>query len=366
MGYVFVQREIRNKFGRKVGGSEWEVSVCTDQGMTAAAAVKLDSAGSFARPNDVPGGASPGYANSGWQYLLTATLAPAGTTLTLESTTNIVVGDRFQVVEGTFRVWLTVKTIVNGTQITVVAAPNASGDSSGHTYTTAATAGDPDNLGDWAGWISDAADVWAAVKKVGTTAWSAPKQWHITVPAAVTDATISVSDVTTNDVSITKHGWAPKAPNDSTKFLDGTGGWSVPASGTVIVITLAETSSNFTTSSTSMVDITGLSISITPSNAGNKVEIEAYFVDVSCDTAAAPVTTRLYDSTSSVEIQVAANLSQDTGDRTPTMIKRITTFAASVRTIKAQGKTGAGTATWRAVWTAGTGDNMWIAAKEYR
>jgi hypothetical protein len=44
----------------------------------------------------------------------------------------------------------------------------------------------------------------------------------------ISDATITTTDITTNDVSTSKHGFAPKAPNDSTKFLDGTGLWSVP------------------------------------------------------------------------------------------------------------------------------------------
>lgn len=47
----------------------------------------------------------------------------------------------------------------------------------------------------------------------------------------VTDANLSTSDITTNDVSITKHGFAPKAPNDATRYLDGTGAYSVPPSG---------------------------------------------------------------------------------------------------------------------------------------
>lgn len=47
----------------------------------------------------------------------------------------------------------------------------------------------------------------------------------------VTDANLSTSDITTNDVSITKHGFAPKLPNDATKYLDGTGNYSVPAGG---------------------------------------------------------------------------------------------------------------------------------------
>lgn len=49
------------------------------------------------------------------------------------------------------------------------------------------------------------------------------------ITVAVTDANLSTSDVTTNDVSTSKHGFAPKAPNDATKYLDGTGNYSVPA-----------------------------------------------------------------------------------------------------------------------------------------
>lgn len=46
---------------------------------------------------------------------------------------------------------------------------------------------------------------------------------------APTDADLSTSDITTNNVSITKHGFAPKAPNVATQYLDGTGAYSTPA-----------------------------------------------------------------------------------------------------------------------------------------
>jgi hypothetical protein len=49
--------------------------------------------------------------------------------------------------------------------------------------------------------------------------------------ANVKDSDLSTSDVTTNNVSTTKHGFAPKLPNDATKYLDGTGAYSVPAGG---------------------------------------------------------------------------------------------------------------------------------------
>lgn len=53
------------------------------------------------------------------------------------------------------------------------------------------------------------------------------------VALTVSDATISTSDITTNNVSTSKHGFAPKAPNDATKFLDGTGAYSVPVSASI-------------------------------------------------------------------------------------------------------------------------------------
>lgn len=48
--------------------------------------------------------------------------------------------------------------------------------------------------------------------------------------AAVTGSNLSLSDVTTNDVSTSAHGFAPKLPNDSTKFLNGIGTYTVPSS----------------------------------------------------------------------------------------------------------------------------------------
>lgn len=50
----------------------------------------------------------------------------------------------------------------------------------------------------------------------------------------VTEAMQILADNTTQNVSTTKHGYAPKAPNDNTKYLDGTGAWSVPASSTPV------------------------------------------------------------------------------------------------------------------------------------
>lgn len=50
----------------------------------------------------------------------------------------------------------------------------------------------------------------------------------INFPPRSKERDLRLQDVTTNDVSITRHGLAPKAPNDATKYLDGTGVYSNP------------------------------------------------------------------------------------------------------------------------------------------
>lgn len=57
----------------------------------------------------------------------------------------------------------------------------------------------------------------------------------------ISDATLTTSDITTNDVSITKHGFVPKAPNNTTQFLRGDGTWGTPASGGLTYFTEAQT-----------------------------------------------------------------------------------------------------------------------------
>lgn len=51
-----------------------------------------------------------------------------------------------------------------------------------------------------------------------------------------TEAALSTTDITTNDVSTTKHGLTPKAPNDTTKFLRGDATWAAPAGGSTDVL----------------------------------------------------------------------------------------------------------------------------------
>jgi hypothetical protein len=56
---------------------------------------------------------------------------------------------------------------------------------------------------------------------------------------AITEAKQNLADNTTNNVSTSKHGYVPKAPNDATKYLDGTGAYSVPTGGAPSTVILA-------------------------------------------------------------------------------------------------------------------------------
>ena len=62
----------------------------------------------------------------------------------------------------------------------------------------------------------------------GTATVAARRDHKHAMPANPSDASITTSDVTTNNVSTTKHGFAPKLPNDATKYLNGVGAYTVP------------------------------------------------------------------------------------------------------------------------------------------
>jgi hypothetical protein len=52
-----------------------------------------------------------------------------------------------------------------------------------------------------------------------------PSNWNAVHAGTLAEADLATTDITTGNVSTSKHGWAPKAPNDATKFLDGTGAY---------------------------------------------------------------------------------------------------------------------------------------------
>ena len=100
----------------------------------------------------------------------------------------------------------------------------------------------------------------------------------------ISDATISTTDITTNNVSITKHGFVPKAPNNTTTFLRGDATWAVPSGGsdpwTYVVL-----SGDFSTTSGTAVAVTGMEF--TPA-ANTKYEFEAMLMTRTATTTVGP------------------------------------------------------------------------------
>lgn len=60
-----------------------------------------------------------------------------------------------------------------------------------------------------------------------------------------TDATLPFTDITTNNVSTTKHGFAPKLPNSASVFLNGIGTYTTPATGAIALDDLTDAKTNY-------------------------------------------------------------------------------------------------------------------------
>lgn len=75
----------------------------------------------------------------------------------------------------------------------------------------------------------------------------------------VREADLSITDVTTANVSTTAHGFTPKAPNNTSLFLRGDGTWAAPATGSTAATQIVPMS-NFVSSGTSGLTITANTI----------------------------------------------------------------------------------------------------------
>src|SRR3990167_9320298 len=81
----------------------------------------------------------------------------------------------------------------------------------------------------------------------------------IAAKADITDTVIVLADVTTNDVTSTKHGFAPKSPANTGLFLNGgaTPAWTAPPGGTGILSTTYKSGTQ-AFSSTALADVAGM------------------------------------------------------------------------------------------------------------
>lgn len=68
-------------------------------------------------------------------------------------------------------------------------------------------------------------DLVAISESAGGGSYTSKSVTGANIKALVTDANLTTTDITTNNVSTSKHGFAPKAPNDATQFLDGLGAY---------------------------------------------------------------------------------------------------------------------------------------------
>lgn len=73
----------------------------------------------------------------------------------------------------------------------------------------------------------------------------------------ISDATVTFTDITTNNVSTSKHGFVPKAPNDTTKFLRGDATWAALAA---ITFKIGATSYDVSTASGTQTIAHGLGV----------------------------------------------------------------------------------------------------------
>ena len=89
-------------------------------------------------------------------------------------------------------------------------------------------------------------DLLAISESAGGGTYVSKRVTGANVKALVTDANLTTTDITTNDVSTAKHGFVPKAPNDGAKFLRGDGTWS-NALPTVIQLAASDETTALTT-----------------------------------------------------------------------------------------------------------------------
>jgi len=127
-------------------------------------------------------------------------------------------------------------------------------------------------------------DIVAISESAGGGTYTSKSVTGANIKALVTDANMTTTDITTNDVSTSKHGFAPKAPNDTTKFLRGDATWAVVPAGGLTNFTEAEatTSPNNTVyvdSLTAAGSTTNVDVAIVPKGSG------AFMLDIPDNTA---------------------------------------------------------------------------------
>jgi hypothetical protein len=101
-------------------------------------------------------------------------------------------------------------------------------------------------------------------------------------PPGVTEEGIHLSDFTTDNVSTSKHGFAPKLPNDAAKYLDGTGNYTVPAGTGTGSVTSISAGTGITLTPNPITTTGSVAVAdtaITPATYGDSTHVGQFTVD---------------------------------------------------------------------------------------
>lgn len=186
-----------------------------------------------------------------------------------------------------------------------------------------------------------------------------PPQGSGGVGTTVEESELNLTDVTTANATTSLHGFLLKLDNTATNFMDGTGSWSAPAGGKIIVTAAAKNpkSSQFTTTSTTYVDITDLTTTIITSVTSTIIAWTNGTVREA--TGGVFITFLLMiDGTGSGEI--GCNTASSADDIPYTIFGQKTGVAAATITVKQQVKTASGTAETQ----SNSLNNIFILARE--
>jgi hypothetical protein len=106
-------------------------------------------------------------------------------------------------------------------------------------------------------------DILAIAESAGGGVYNSKSITGANIKSIVTDANLTTTDVTTNNVSTSKHGFAPKAPNDTSKSLIGDGTFAKPTAEVQSVTSAATVTA---TSTNDLVKITAQAEALTLAN----------------------------------------------------------------------------------------------------
>jgi hypothetical protein len=142
----------------------------------------------------------------------------------------------------------------------------------------------------------------------------------VTIGSTIDDATLPMSDITTNNVSISQHGFVPKLPNDATKFLNGVGAFATPSGGGGVgssTFLVGSGAGDYSTTSTTLADIdaTNLKATISGLTVGSILSIRTWFKELNSSNSGALPLMQLNDLTNSATIFTYFNAYGGTGYR---------------------------------------------------